>query len=314
MFYISTVVAALCTVLLLAISESRASHLLKQRVRTIGKTTGDISLRIQNPDHVPDMRSFVRLIIRPLRLLFTEPIVLMVSTISALAFALIYLFTEVLPIVYGFYNFSDQQTSLAFIAIGIGFLCSIFTRIYDRYLAARRKARGQAHLSPEDKLTGFAIAAPSFALGLWAFAWTIPPDVPQAPWIVSMLALIPIGFAINEFDCVLVGYLTDSYTTFASSAFASLSLLRSVFSAVFPLFGRQMYTKLGANYATTILAVIATVACVCPVVLIKYGQRIRQASKFARYSLAIERDLGLEDRQRDRAADMVIIPVETVEK
>jgi len=48
--------------------------------------------------------------------------------------------------------------------------------------------------------------------------------------------------------------------------------------------------------------------------LIKYGQRIRQASRFARYSLAIERDLGLEDTQRDRAADMVIIPVETVEK
>jgi len=314
MFYISTVIAALCTVLLLATGESRASHLLKQRVRTIGKTTGDISLRIQNPDHVPDMRTFVRLILRPLRLLFTEPIVLMVSTISALAFALIYLFTEVLPIVYGFYGFSDQQTSLVFIAIGIGFLCSIFTRIYDRYLAARRKARGQSYLSPENKLTGFAIAAPSFALGLWAFAWTIPPIVPQAPWIVSMLALIPIGFAINEFDCVLVGYLTDSYTTFASSAFASLSLLRSVFSAVFPLFGRQMYTKLGANYATTILAIIATVACVSPVVLIKYGQRIRQASRFARYSLAIERDLGLEDRQRDRAADMVIIPVETVEK
>lgn len=209
----------------------------------------------------------------------------MVSAISALAFALIYLFTEVLPIVYGFYGFSTQQTSLAFIAIGFGFLCSIFTRIYDHKLAANH---GNS-LSPEEKLTGFAIAAPAFALGLWWFAWTIPPAV-HAPWIVSMLALIPVGFAVNEFDCVLVGYLTDAYTTFASSAFASLSLLRSVLSAAFPLFARQMYTNLGTNYATTTLAAIATVTCVSPLILIRYGQRIRQASKFAHYSLTLRHE------------------------
>jgi hypothetical protein len=266
--------------------ESRATHLLEQRVQVIRKTMGDVSLRTQNPDRVPDLHTYITVVLlRPLRLLLTEPIVAMVSAISGIAFALIYLFTEVLPIVYGSYGFRSEQTSLAFIAMAIGFLCSIFTRILDHRLAVRR----DHNLSPEEKLTGFAIAAPAFAIGLWWFAWTVPPAV-HAPWIISMLALIPIGFAINEFDCVLVGYLTDAYTTFASSAFASLSLLRSILSGVFPLFARQMYTNVGANYATTILAGVATVACVSPLILIRYGARIRRASKFASYSLALENE------------------------
>lgn len=230
----------------------------------------------------------------------------MVSMIAGIAFALLYLFTVVLPIVYGSYGFTSQETSLAFIAIGIGFLCSIFTRIYDRELA--KKHGSASPLCPEDKLAGFAIASPAFAIGLWWFAWTIPPEVPQAPWVVSMLALIPIGFAINEFDCVLVGYLTDSYTTFASSAFASLSLVRSLLAAVFPLFARRMYITLGSNYATTILAAVATVACISPVILIRYGKRIRQASKFARYSWALENEVD-SDREMDEVAIAVTVPV-----
>jgi len=125
---------------------------------------GDVSLRTQNPDRVPDLHTYITVVLlRPLRLLLTEPIVAMVSAISGIAFALIYLFTEVLPIVYGSYGFRSEQTSLAFIAMAIGFLCSIFTRILDHRLAVRR----DHNLSPEEKLTGFAIAAPAFAIGLW---------------------------------------------------------------------------------------------------------------------------------------------------
>ncbi|KAI9877798.1 MAG: hypothetical protein M1830_002769 [Pleopsidium flavum] len=304
-FYITAAIAGLSALLLLAIRESRASQLLERRVCAIRKATGDSSLRIQTLDHAPNLRTFIRLaLFRPLYLLFTEPIVLMVSIMSAIAFGLIYLFTEVLPIVYGSYGFTVQQTSLAFIPIGIGLVCCVFTRLYDRNLIVKRGKSGQS-LSPENKLTGFAIAAPALAIGLWWFAWTIPPAVPHVPWVVSMFALILIGFAINEFDCVLVGYLADSCTNFASSAYASLSLLRSIFSAVFPLFASQMYTTLGANYASTILAAVATVACVSPFLLIRYGEQIRQASKFARYSLAVNNENGADGGEADGDIEII---------
>lgn len=162
-----------------------------------------------------ELRTFIRVgLLRPLHLLSTEPILSLVSIMAATAFGLIYFFTEVLAVVYGSYSFTVEQTSLAFLPIGIGFLCCAFTRSYDRRHDAKREKLGKV-LSPEEQLVGFAIAAPALEIALWWFAWTVPPAVPHVPWVVSMLGLIPIGFAINDFDCV---HRANSYTNFSSSA------------------------------------------------------------------------------------------------
>ena len=42
-----------------------------------------------------------------------------------------------------------------------------------------------------------------------------------------MIALVPIEFAVNEFDSVLAAYMADSHTLYTASAFASLTILRS---------------------------------------------------------------------------------------
>ena len=276
----------LAAVLCVGIRESRPSQLLGHRLRAIQKLTGDNSLHIQNPDDAPSFYAFVQTsLFRPVRLFWTEPIVFMVSIMTAVAFGIVYLFIEALQVVYGSYGFSIQDTSLAFIPLSIGLLFGVFVRFYDHKMIAKRKRRGQS-LHPEDTLTGFVIAAPVLAVFLWCFAWTIPPRV-EAPWIISMIALVPIGFAVNEFDCVLAAYMADSYTLYAASAFASLTILRSTFSATFPLFAHQMYVNLGSNNASSILAGIATVACVSPVLLLIYGRQIREMSKFARYSLQV---------------------------
>ncbi|KAL8997000.1 MAG: hypothetical protein Q9188_006435 [Gyalolechia gomerana] len=287
LFYIAAAVVGVVSLLLLFIRESRPSQLLERYVSDIRKKTGNQSLVIQNPDHTPDLDAFFRLVlIRPLRLLFTEPIVFLTSVMSAVAFGLIYLLTAAVPIVYAPYGFSVQQQSLAMIPIGIGFLCGILMRLVD-HMQSRKRRRLKQETEPEDKLVGFCVAAPVLAVGLWWFAWTVPPRAASVPWIVSMIALVLIGFSSNEFDCTLAGYLADSYTLFAGSALSGLALLRSLFSAVFPLFTGPMYRNLGPNLASTILAVLATLFCVCPVLFIKYGKRIRAASPFASSSLVI---------------------------
>ena len=140
-FHICSIAATVCFLLLLATWESRATYLLKHRVELISKETGHLSLRIENPDHVPDFPTFVRLILRPLRLLFTEPIVAMVSMISGTAFALVYLFIEVLPIVYHDKGLTEQQSSLILIAIALGFFFTPLTRIYDHRLSRKVEKR-----------------------------------------------------------------------------------------------------------------------------------------------------------------------------
>ncbi|KAF8851906.1 MFS general substrate transporter [Acephala macrosclerotiorum] len=124
-----------------------------------------------------------------------------------------------------------------------------------------------------------------------SFAWTIPPSIP-APWPVSFLPLILAGFATNEFDYTLGGYLTDSYTTFSASTYASLAFLRAVVSGVLPLFTNQMYGELRANKVTTILAVLATLFCMAPALFLEYGERLGEGGEFARYSREAEKRMG----------------------
>ena len=275
---------------MLFIRESRPSQLLEQQVSTLRRVTGDNALRIKNPDHSPDLRTFARLtLFRPLRLFFTEPIVFVVATLSAVAYGLIYLFTEAIPIVYASFGFSPQKASLVFFAICVGILCGTFTRFYDQRLFRKRRKLRQI-LQPEDKLTGFTIAAPLFAIGLWWFAWTVPPMVSQVPWIASVLSMILIGYSTVEIDTTLAGYVADSYTVFSASAFAAMAFMRALFCAVFPLFAYQMFTSLGANIALTVLASTATAFCLAAALLLRNGKKIRERSPFAKYSLGVHRD------------------------
>jgi hypothetical protein len=227
------------------------------------------------------------------RLFFTEPIVFLVSFISAVSWSLIYFFTESLPFIYSSFGFTSPTTSLAFLPLLIGIIFSVLPRFHDQaVLTERRKSSQPVH--PEDKLLGFAFAAPSLSIGLWIFAWTTPPAA-HPHWSISMLGLILIGFATNEFACTLSGYLADSYTTYASSAFAALAFLRAVLAGVFPLFARRMYEDLDANKASSALAAVATVFCVAPVLFKRFGRRLRLRSPFARYSMQVHREEQVED-------------------
>ena len=128
---------------------------------------------------------------------------------------------------------------------------------------------------------GFLIAAPILAGGLWWFAWTVPPMTRGlSPWVsISSLGLI--GYSTVDIDSLLAGYLCDTYATHAASANAPMSFLRAILSGIFPLFGRQVFEKLGANTALFILAGVATLYCAIAILFGRYGKVIRERSSIA---------------------------------
>jgi hypothetical protein len=105
-------------------------------------------------------------------------------------------------------------------------------------------------------------------------------------WILPLIAQVFVGFALNEYLYTLSGYLADSYTIYAASGFAGMVLVRALTCAVLVPFTKPMYVNLGYNTATSVLAGIATVFCVALIVFMKYGRRIREASRFAKVSLS----------------------------
>jgi hypothetical protein len=211
---------------------------------------------------------------------------------SATVWGMIYLFTESFTVVYGQFGWSERATSLPFIALLPGVLLGGFVRFWDLHQMDNRQRNGVLP-TPEDKINGFVIAAPALAVGLWVFGWTVPPLV-HTHWIVSMVGLVLIGFAANEFAYTLSGYIADSYTLYASSGLAGVAFLRGTLSGCMPLFAYQMYSGLGSNVATSIIAAVATLFCVTPYIFIKYGLWLRKRSRFARFSAEVNEQQNVD--------------------
>ncbi|PYI06242.1 MFS general substrate transporter [Aspergillus sclerotiicarbonarius CBS 121057] len=291
-FYIYTIILSILSLLFLLIRESRPALLLAKEVSRIQRETGNDTLQPLNHDHSPDIRTFIKAsLFRPLQLFFGELLIFTIAMMIAFSFALVYIFTEALQPIYESMGFTPSYASLPFLALGVGVVISTFTRFLDFHILDSRRAASQP-IKPEDKLIGLAIGAPVFAIGLWWFAWTIPPHAENIHWIIPTISLAFIGYALNEFDTVLYGYLSDSYLSYAASGTASVQLLRALLSGAFPLFTRQMFDGLGNNVAASLLAALATAFCAVPLLFLFYGERIRAKSRFAKYSLEIQDEVG----------------------
>ncbi|KAJ5514149.1 Major facilitator superfamily domain general substrate transporter [Penicillium fimorum] len=293
-FYIFAIIIAAITCGLLFIRESRPSLLLACEVKRVTDITTMQSIPPPlNHDHIPDLNIFVKeALFRPAQLFFQEPIIFVIAMMISVAMSLIYIFTEALQPIYESMGFAKTEASLMFIAIGLGTCLSTLTRVLDGYILNYFRRQGRP-IKPEYKLTGLGLGGPFLAIGLWWFAWTIPPET-HTPWIVPTISLVLVGYALTEMDTVLYGYISDSYLSYSASATAAVALVRALLSGVFPLFTTQMFNRLGNNNAMSVLAAIATVFCIAPPVFICYGERIRRASKFARYSWEIQEELGKE--------------------
>lgn len=80
MFYVAAIVTGITFVLYLSLDESRPSLLLEHQVSTLPKASIVKSHQTRNPDYIPNLKTFIDVTItRPIRLLFTEPIVIMVG-------------------------------------------------------------------------------------------------------------------------------------------------------------------------------------------------------------------------------------------
>lgn len=255
--------------------------MLRQHVKAVAKLTEFDGLSLDGDDSMPTFGAFLKTsLFLPLRLFFTEPIVLLTSTMAATVYGIIYLFSECLNIVYvEDYGFHSRQTSLVLLAVAVGVVLSFLPRLYD-IRAARSCRRRRIPMEPEHKLFGFYVAAPVLAVRLWWFSCTVPPLTNISPW-ASIASLVLIGFSVVEFDNVLSGYLCDTYASYAASAGAGMSFLRCVLSGGFPLFGQQMFRNLGSNIALFILAAVATAYCGVAILFGLYGKQIRERSPFA---------------------------------
>ena len=125
---------------------------------------------------------------------------------------------------------------------------------------------------PEYRLEICVVAAPFFAGAFFWFGWT---SFRSVSFWAPMLAGLPLGASIVFLFLGLFNYTIDAYLFVAASALSSMTVVRSLFGAGFPLFATQMYQTLNPRWASTLLGCIAVVMAPIPFVLRAYGHCVR---------------------------------------
>jgi MFS family permease len=221
-------------------------------------------------------------LIRPTRMLCTEGVVLSFGLWSAFCIGIAFMFTQSIMQVYSeLYEWSFFETGIvqSTIVIGelIGLMASLLQdRLYFRSAKHNIETPGQP--VPEARLY-LSIPASFVGLmgGLFFFAWT---SYSSITWIVPSIALSFVGFGMFCSTAALTTYVVDAYAKYAASAIAGIAFLENFMAAFLPLATQSMYRTLGFQWASSLLGFVALALSFIPLVLLKYGSRIRAKSPF----------------------------------
>lgn len=229
-------------------------------------------------------------IVRPLHMLFTEPIVGLVCLYSSFQFALLYTFVVASPYVFStVYGFGLGSQGLTFLGFVVGscfappIIIALDRLVYQRKLADFKQQQQNTQTSssefpPENRLYCAMIGSVILPSGLFWFAWTARPTI---HWICPIIAQ---GATILGSILVYVGsnfFMMDTYgPLYGASAAGATSLARYTLATAFPLFTLQMYKGLDIGWATSLLGFCTVLMAPIPWVFFRWGPKLRARSSY----------------------------------
>ncbi|RMZ85436.1 hypothetical protein DV737_g873, partial [Chaetothyriales sp. CBS 132003] len=233
--------------------------LLKRKAQRLRKETGDNRYWHPQERIKVDLKSIVtKQLSRPLKMLFTEPMVAVICFYASFVFSILYLSLEAFPIAFAeMRGWSIVPSSLPFVASFIGILCALAINIGNqpRYIRISKAAGGRP--VPEAR------------------------SYPKYHWILPIIGCAFIGAGFNSIFQQCINFLVDTYGPYAASATAANTILRSIFAAGLPLATRPMIRAIGMGSSMSILGAVAVTAVPVPFLFMKYGLALRRRSKLA---------------------------------
>ncbi|MCJ1290234.1 hypothetical protein MMC34_001770 [Xylographa carneopallida] len=216
---------------------------------------------------------------RPVRLLWTQPALQLVSLFLALNFGILYITLSTFAALFTTqYDQSAATSGLHYIALVAGYTLAaqVGGRLTDQLWARLSRKAGGA-TAPEYRVPLMVPGAVLLPAGLLWYGWA---GAARAPWIVTDLGAAIFGCGVILGTQAMQVYVLDAYADYTASASAASQLLRSIFGFAFPIFAPQMYGALGYGWGNSLLAfVFLAVGVPAPVVLWRYGARLRAMGK-----------------------------------
>ncbi|CUM63808.1 uncharacterized protein PRCAT00001392001 [Priceomyces carsonii] len=276
---IASSVALLSAIFIL--EETNHQTLLLKRAEEIRRRTGNKAIHAAHEEVSLGIHEILwNNIARPLSMLFSEPILFLISLYNSFVYGILYLLLTEIPLIFSNnYHFERGVAELPYISLCIGtiigcLLVVVFENRYVRLLKRNGKVR------PEERLPGMMLGSFFFSVGLFWLGWT--GDYPRkVHWIVPTVGMSFIGIGLVLIFLPCLTYIIDVYLYVSASALASNAFLRASFGAAFPLFARQLFLNMQIKWATTLLGCFSVVLIPVPILFYKYGANIRKRSKFA---------------------------------
>ncbi|EEH36826.1 polyamine transporter 2 [Paracoccidioides lutzii Pb01] len=262
------------------VPETYTPALLAKRAKKLRKEqNSNRYVTEQDLDSRPLGEKIFLFLFRPFQLLFLEPIVFLFSIYMSVLYGLLYMFFIAFPIVYQIgKGYSAGITGLMFIplAIGVVFSACCAPLVNNHYLKVSQRYGGKP--PAEMRLIPMMVSCWFIPIGMFIFAWT---SYPRLHWFGPMIGGFPVGFGFIFLYNSCNNYLVDTYQHQAASALAAKTFLRSMWGASVVLFTRQMYNRLGYQWASTLIAFLALACCAIPFAFFYFGEAIRKHSKYA---------------------------------
>ncbi|KAI0121105.1 bicyclomycin resistance protein [Xylariales sp. AK1849] len=285
-FWLLVIVGGFVTVIMVfSLKETYHPVLLQRKVDRLRKETGNQALRSKLDIGLSPVDYFKRGIIRPLKLITSSPIVIIVSTYMAITYGYLYLmFTSMTQVFEQYYGFTTSTVGLAYLGLGVGSLVgvAVFSGTSDKYIA-RKAAQADAAaetsggvkegMKPEYRLPTLPIGGIALPIGLFIYGWAAEYRV---HWIVPIIGTGIIGMGNLIIFMSVQMYLIDAFKIYAASAMAANTVVRSIAGAVLPLAGLKMYASLGVGWGNSLLGFISLPLTPVAFLIIKYGEHIRK--------------------------------------
>ncbi|KAH6657917.1 polyamine transporter 3 [Truncatella angustata] len=282
-FYASSILSALIQLLgFILLEETYPPLLLRKRKWQLIQETGDARYYTDydHLDHV-GIRVLSQNLVRPFKLLATQPIVQVMAMYNAYLYGNTYIFfADFVNVWTDRYHESVQIAGLNYASIAIASTIAtiIYTMTIDR-IYRKMSAKNDGKGKPEFRIPVMVPGTLLLVIGLFWYGWSAEY---MLHWIMPNLGCSL--FVAGALVCTssVNAYIVDTYGQYSASAIAAISILRCLAGFAFPLFAPYMYTTLGYGWGASLLGFIA-LGVGFPVVglLWKFGSYLRERSPYS---------------------------------
>lgn len=217
--YLVGIMGALAFVLdLFFLEESYPPMVLVQKAAELRRQTKNWGIHAKQEEIEVDFRQLIeKNFSRPLRMLVSEPIILLLSIYMAFIYGLLYLFLTAYPIVFQrIHHFNPGVGGLPYFGMIFGELLAGLAIILLQPSYNRKLAKNDGRPIPEWRLPPAIAGGVAFAAGLFWFGWT--GYTAKIHWIVPTLSGLLTGFGLLSIFLQSLNYIVDAYLMFAASA------------------------------------------------------------------------------------------------